>query len=138
MITKRKINGFTLIELMMTVLIVSIITIVASNIYTSYVRKGRRIDAINALLSISLAEERYRTNNALYGTLAQVWSGVSASSENYYTLAISNVSASAYTLTATATGDQANDAVNGTSCTTLTLAVSNSTITKTPTVCWPN
>jgi type IV pilus assembly protein PilE len=132
-----KTQGFTLIELMMAVVIIAIITIIGSNVYSSYVRKGRRIDAINSLLSISLAEERYRTTHTLYGTLAQAWSGVSASNEGYYTLSISNVSASSYTITATANGNQSNDAVNGTSCATLTLAVSNGTITKTPSVCWP-
>lgn len=130
-------KGFTLVELMITVVVMGIITLIASNLYTSYVRKGRRIDAINALISISLAEERYRTTNTQYGTLAQAWSGVSTSSEGYYTLAISNVSASGYTITATAIGSQANDAVNGVSCTTLSLAVSNGTISKTPSACWP-
>ena len=137
MTERRKRKGFTLIELMITVLLVSIIALIASNTYSNYVRKGRRIDAINSLLSISLAEERYRTTNTTYGTLAQVWSSVTASTEGYYTLAISNVSATAYTITATATGDQANDAQNGTSCSPLTLTVSNGTITKSPATCWP-
>ena len=124
-------------ELIIALTILSIITTVAVSSYTSYVRKGRRIDAVNMLLSISLAQEKYRGSNSSYGTLAQVWSGVSTSPEGYYTVAISNVGASSYTLTATAQGDQANDAVNGTSCTTLALAMSNGTVTKTPSVCWP-
>lgn len=135
---RNKYNGFNLIELMITVVIVSIITVIGANIYSSYVLRGRRIDAINVLLSISLAEERYRGNNTQYGTLAQVWSGVSTSSEGYYTIAISNVSATSYTITATGVGNQANDASNGTACGTLTLAVSNGVITKTPLVCWPS
>lgn len=134
---QKHINGFTLIELMITVAIAVIITVSALNIYTSYVRRGRRIDAINALLSISLAEERYRTNNSQYGTLAQVWSGVSTSSEGYYSLSISNVTATSYTITATALGNQANDTANGTSCSTLTLAFSSGTMTKSPAACWP-
>src|SRR5438132_97230 len=117
-IKKRK-KGVTLIELIVTILIVAIITTVAINFYSNYVRRGRRIDAINALLSISLAEERYRSNNTTYGTIAQVWGGVTTSSEGYYTLSISNTGATSYTITATAQGNQANDAVNGTSCTTL-------------------
>ena len=135
--TFKPTNGFTLIELMIAILIISIITLIATNIYSGYVQQGRRIDAINSMISISLAEERYRTTNAQYGTLAQVWSNVSASAEGYYTLAISSVSASSYTITATATGNQTNDAANGTSCATLTLAMSNGTLTKTPSACWP-
>ena len=134
----KKYSGVTLIELQITVLIISIIAIIATNLYTSYVRKARRIDAINAILSMSLAEEQYRSNNTLYGTLAQTWGGVTASPEGYYTLSIANVSASSYTITATATGDQVNDAVDGTSCTPITLAVSNGVVTKSPSVCWPS
>lgn len=129
--------GFTLIELMISILIISILSVIATNLYSGYVQKGRRIDAINVILSISLAEERYRSNNASYGTLAQVWGGVATSPEGYYTLAISNVSASGYTITATGTGTQVNDAANGTSCTTMTLTMSNGAITKTPAACWP-
>jgi len=130
-------NGFTLIELMTTVLIVGIIAIISTTIYSGYVRKGRRVDAVNSLLSMSLAEERYRSSNASYGTLAQAWNNQSTSQDGYYTLSISNVSSTSYTLTATAVGDQANDAENGTSCSVITLSVSNGTITNSPSVCWP-
>ena len=133
----KNINGFSLIEMMITILIISIVTVAAIYLFTDQIQRGRRIDAINALLSISLAEERYRSNNTTYGTLTQVWGGVTTSAEGYYTLAISNVSATDYTITATPTGAQASDAEDGTSCSPLTLAVSSGTITKTPAVCWP-
>ncbi|OGT45422.1 MAG: hypothetical protein A3E83_00335 [Gammaproteobacteria bacterium RIFCSPHIGHO2_12_FULL_41_20] len=134
---QAKYIGITFIELLITMAIISIIALIATNLFSSYVLKGRRIDAIDAILSISLAEERYRTNNAQYGTLAQVWGGVTTSPEGYYTLNITNTSATSYTITATAQGNQANDAVDGTSCTSLILTVSNGTITKSPAVCWP-
>jgi len=130
-------SGYTLIEMLIAVTMLAILVIVATSVYPTYVRKGRRIDAINSLLSITLAEERYRGNNTQYGTLAQVWGGVTTSSEGYYTLSISNVSATTYTITATAVGNQANDAADGTSCSSLVIAVSNGTITKTPAACWP-
>lgn len=129
--------GFTLIELVVALAIVSILSVIAVKIYSRQVRQGRRLDGINTLLSISLAEERYRSTNTTYGTLAQVWGGVTTSPEGYYTLAISNVSATAFTLTATGTGDQANDASGSTSCTTLTLSLSSGAITKSPSACWP-
>ncbi len=130
-------EGFTLIELSIALSIVIILTVAAIMLYSYQVRKGRRIDAINNMLSISLAEEQYRSSNSTYGTLAQVWNNVSTSTEGYYTLSISNVSATSYTITATATGDQANDVSSSTSCTPLQIAVSNGTVTKTPSVCWP-
>ncbi len=129
--------GFTLIEMVITVLIFAILATISVYTYSSYELRGRRIDAISALLSISLAEERYRSTNTQYGTLAQVWNNVSSSSEGYYTLDISNISGSSYTITATAVGNQANDASNGTSCATLTLISSDGTITKSPSDCWP-
>lgn len=137
MIINRKRNGFTLIEMVITMAIIAITATIALYIYTDKVKRGRRIDAVNALLSISLAEERYRSTNTTYGTLAQVWGGVTTSQEGYYTLAISNVTATSYTITATGTGTQTSDAEQSTSCATLTLTMSAGTITKTPSVCWP-
>lgn len=133
----KKVKGFTLIEMMITLLIIAITTLTALYLFSDKIKRARRIDAINALLSISLAEERYRSNNTTYGTLAQVWGGVTTSQEGYYTLAISNVSGTAYTITATGTGTQTSDTENGTSCTTLTLAYSNGTLTRSPATCWP-
>jgi type IV pilus assembly protein PilE len=133
----KKIIGFTLIELLITVVIVAILVAISTVMYLSQVRAGRRVDAANTLSSMSLAEENYRTNNSSYGTLAQVWGGATTSTGGYYTLTITGVSATGYTLTATAVGDQANDTESGTSCATITLVMSSGTITKTPSACWP-
>lgn len=129
-------NGFTLMELMIAIAIVSILSVVAITIYTPYIRKGRRMDGINTLLAISLAQEHYRSNNSQYGTLAQVWTGTT-SPEGYYTLAVSGASATGYTLTATAVGTQSADSVNGVSCNVLTFTMSAGTVTKAPATCWP-
>lgn len=131
-------KGFSLIELLMAMLILGIIVGVATPSYLSYLREGRRVDAVNSLLSISLGQERYRSSHSTYGSLAQVWGGVTASNQGYYTLSISNTSATSYTITATATGNQVNDAVGGTSCSSMVYAVSNGAVTKTPAVCWPS
>lgn len=134
---KMDLDGFTLIEVMITILIISILTIVAVNTYSQQSKKGRRSDGINTILSIVLAEERYRSNNTQYGTLAQVWGGVTASPQGFYSISISNTSATRYTITATAQGAQANDVEGSTSCSSLQLDMSSGTITKTPSVCWP-
>jgi type IV pilus assembly protein PilE len=135
---KRKIKGMTLLELMIAVVCVAILALIALTLFSSQVRTSRRTDAINTINAISLAEERYRTSNTTYGTLAQVWGGVTTSTGGFYTLAVSNNSATAYTITATATGNQANDSEGATSCGTLTLSSNNGTITQTPAVCWPS
>jgi len=68
---KRKINNmlaFTLIELMITVAIVGILAAIAYPSYTEYVMKGRRSDAKAGLLSLQLAQEKYRANCLQYAT----------------------------------------------------------------------
>lgn len=132
----RNTQAFSLIELVVSVAIMSILTIAAVSTYSSYARKGRRADGLNTLLAIALKQERYRSNNAQYGNLTQVWGGVTTSSEGYYTLSITNISATGYTATSTAIGNQASDAESGVSCTTLQLVMSNGTITKSPASCW--
>jgi type IV pilus assembly protein PilE len=134
---KSKHNGFSLIEILIVVAITAILAKIAVGLYVSYGLESRRSDGINALLTLSNAEEQYRSSNTTYGTLAQI-NGNTASPQGYYTLAISGNSATAYTITATANGSQANDTQNGTSCATLTLAASNGTITQTPAACWPS
>jgi type IV pilus assembly protein PilE len=135
---KQKTTGVMLIELLIAVVIIAILAIIAAALYTSQIRAGRRTDAINTLFAISLAEERYRTTNTTYGTLAQVWGGITTSTGGYYTLAISTATATEYTITATATGTQASDSEGGTSCATLTIDNTAGTITQTPNVCFPS
>ncbi len=129
--------GFSLIELLIVVLIFAIIAKIAISSFVTYELKGRRSDGINAVLAVSLGEERYRSTNATYGTLANVYSG-STSPQGYYNLAVTVNTATNYTITATATGNQTSDAESGTSCSTLTLTVVSGTITKTPAACWPS
>jgi type IV pilus assembly protein PilE len=106
--TFKRNSGFTLIELMITVAVVAILAGIAYPSYTEYVKKARRADAKAALLKVQLAQEKYRTNNTSYGTLAQI--GVSSTSpDQYYTIAVSNNTATAYTATATPAGAQAGN-----------------------------
>ncbi|MDP1708619.1 MAG: type IV pilin protein [Gammaproteobacteria bacterium] len=123
---KRKESGFTLVELMIVVAIIGILAAIAYPSYQDSVRKSRRAQAITDMYSIQLAQEKWRANNSTYGTLANVWGTVTTSPATgtaYYNLAISGNTATAYTLTATATtaGGQNNDKAGGISCTPLTL-----------------
>lgn len=122
---------------MITVVILAIIILIAVPAYNAYILKSRRTDGINALLSVSLAEERYRSNNAQYGSLSQV-GGSSTSPQGYYTISVSNTSATSYTITATAQGGQASDSENGVTCTPLQIAMSNGTTTQSPAGCFPS
>lgn len=130
-------TGFTIIELFVVIVIIAIISLVAVNTYRSFGLKSKRADGINAILNLQLSEERYRSNNTQYGSLAQI-GGSSSSPQGYYSLTITNTGATTYTITATGQGNQANDTENGTACSPLVLTVSGTTVTQTPAVCWPS
>jgi type IV pilus assembly protein PilE len=119
-------RGFTLIELMITVVIVSILAMVAVPAYFDQMRKSRRADAVTALNQIAQAQERWRANNASYTTdLGSTGLNVPNPSSGYYTLNVSAASAASYTATATAAGAQLKD----TKCATFTVVASGGQFT---------
>lgn len=118
----RKFKGFTLIELMMAVAVIGILAAIAYPSYTEYVMKARRADAKAGLLSLQLAQEKYRANcvqyaTGLHATTYSCGGGsfnlvhVNSSPDGHYALSIVSASATAYTLRATRQvgGAQAND-----------------------------
>ena len=117
---KHRSVGFTLIELMVTVAIVSILATIAVTSYSSPVLKSRRTEAKSALLDLAGREERlFSTTNAytnLEASLGYAAAGAATVmtsmpfGNNYYQLtAALPGGASTYLLTATPVGNQAND-----------------------------
>jgi type IV pilus assembly protein PilE len=122
-------GGFTLIELMVTIVIASILLAVAVPAYQTQIRKSRRTEAKNAVLDLAAREERYLSIYNLYsqapGDLGYAapgatttWSGVGAIGSGYYTLGVVATAPDptttpptlpTYTITATATGLQTKD-----------------------------
>ena len=93
--SRKRTDGFTLIELMIVVLVVSILVGIAMPTYQSQVRKSRRTDAKTALLDLATREAKFMTlNNAYTTTPAQVgYSGVfpqviGSGSTGYYTMSV--------------------------------------------------
>lgn len=63
---RTRTSGFTLIELMIVVAVVTILAAVAIPAYTQYVRQAARHQAEATMLNLSQMEERYYTNNYAY------------------------------------------------------------------------
>jgi type IV pilus assembly protein PilE len=121
--------GFTLVELMVTIVIATILLSIAIPAYTSQIRKSRRTDARTAVLDLAAREERFFSTNAAYTNSAQnlgygstgTVSSMSVGS-GYYTVTVTAPVPAAgtpptFTVTATATGSQAAD----TQCTTFSV-----------------
>ena len=133
-------HGFTLIELLVVVAIVAILAAVAIPAYTSQTRRSHRADAISGISELQLKQERYRASHASYATsMDQLLGSATATTafnnaHAYYDFVISGASATGYTLTANAKGDQVND----TDCKAMVATQAAGITTKTPSGkrCW--
>ena len=63
-------NGFTLVELMVTVAILAVLSAVAIPMYSNYINRAKQADAIIGLKAAQMAQEQYFSeNNAYSGTI---------------------------------------------------------------------
>ncbi len=108
----RTARGFTIIEVLIVVIILGVLAALAFPSYRDSVRKGRRSEAFAAIATVQQAQERWRGGHADYasalpntapsGSPANGLGLPTTTSTGYYTLALSNVSATGYRVTATA------------------------------------
>ena len=83
-------NGFTLIELMITVAVVGLLAAIALPSYTSYLARGRITDAVTALSDYRVRMEQYFQDNRNYGTASTscaAGSGPALPVSQYFTFA---------------------------------------------------
>ena len=124
-ITVSSSKGFSLIELMVVIVIVSLLAMIAIPSYNTSVAKARRADAQSSLSNFANTMERYFTENGTYlgaagsqgtpGNTGAPWIFFTATPVDgeikFYNLTIHAASAGSYTLRATPIGDQANDGI---------------------------
>lgn len=115
-------NGFTLIELMITVAIIGILTAIAYPSYVKYIQRGQRAEARNALTSIAQRmEQNYnlsggynvtQTGGAIDNASITTWgfSQSPSSGSTRYNIAFSaGPTTTTFTVSATPVGAQASD-----------------------------
>lgn len=145
--------GFTLIELMIVVVIVTVLTMVAVPTYLNQLRESRRTEARNYLVELASREERYyATQNAYTSTAANLGYGGFGSGNpvggGYYYIAAptlpdpNNASQPSFSLTADPVTGKGQD--KDTACASFTVESNgkrtalNSGGTDNSSVCWPS
>jgi type IV pilus assembly protein PilE len=117
--------GFTLIELMVTVAIVTILATIAVTSYTSQIQKSRRTEAKSALLDLAGREERLFSTTNVYSDrqnfLGYATAGTATITNmpfgnGYYqlTVVVAGAPPTTYLLSAAPVGSQARDTTCGT------------------------
>jgi type IV pilus assembly protein PilE len=111
----RRMRGFTLIELVITIAIIAILAAIAIPSYENYLFRARRADGREMLQRIASAQERFYTNRMRYSddltTNAGLNLGTANSEAGHYAIAVVVAAdGQSYTLTATPQGVQTDDA----------------------------
>lgn len=115
-------RGFTLIELLVTMIVVTILALLAESSYSQYVVRGSRAAAETELVQLASVQEKIYLNSSAYATdltaayTGQAGGGVGRTSgktnDGKYTITLATDAAGqSYTLTATpiSTSTQKND-----------------------------
>lgn len=105
---QARVSGFTLIELMIALVVLTILVSVAMPTYQHAVRESRRTDAKTAVLDIAAREQRYYSlTNSFTTSLSNLGytSNTSATSvdvgSNYYSVAVTQPTTTTFLVTAT-------------------------------------
>lgn len=132
-VARKGLRGFTLVELMITVAILGILASVAYPSYLDHVRKGKRADAQQYMMTLAQLNQQRFLDQRSYTDNPNNLLAVPASVSTNYTVTITTADGPprSFSITATPSGDQLKD-----SCGTLTLTSANVKSSSSGTRCW--
>lgn len=107
---RRYTPAFSILELLITLAIVSILATITVPSFSGLVAKSRRTDAMAALVQVQLAQERWRAGHLRYSQdlRALGWSSPQ-SADGHYRLHVQHADAVAYLAVAQPAGVQQSD-----------------------------
>jgi type IV pilus assembly protein PilE len=127
---RSKQQGVTLIELMIVVAVVGILAAIAYPSYRNQILRSHRAEAKAALLRIQVEQEKWFLQNNTYTNSLASLNSAATTTNGYYGIALSGVTATTYTATAAAAGGQTDDSA----CLSFTITQTGA---RTPTTgCW--
>jgi type IV pilus assembly protein PilE len=110
-LSRRRVAGFTLIELVVAMALVAILASIGMPSYQAYARRGQLADAFTSLADMRVKMEQYYQDNKFYGTASNTTTcatlpGYAAFpvSSKYFTVSCAAGAAPSQTFTLTATG----------------------------------
>ncbi len=104
-------RGFTLIEILIALVVLSILTIVSYPSYVAWIVKAHRSDAMATMTQDQTLLERCYAQSFTYVGCASLPAFPQTSTQGFYSIALSNLTATTYTLTATPIGPQVRDTI---------------------------
>jgi len=132
---KRQATGFTLIEVLITIVIVSILSAVAIPSYREYVIRGNIPEATSRLATKQVQMEQFFQDNRTY--VGGTGCTADSTSSKYFDFSCAGVSATAFTITATGKSSMVGFSytINQTGAKT-TAGVPSGWSTPSPNSCW--
>ena len=113
-------RGFTLIECLTVCAVLAVLASLAWPVWRGQDLRAGRLDAVDALTRVQLAQEKFRSAHGLYaGDLSALLGTSARSAQGRYAISLALAGPEAYLATANALGPQAQDP----GCATQTLQV---------------